>query len=100
METRTASHLDEERERMEWKKKGREGKKVEEKDSTVPLTSKWTNTRGRLAGNPGVILSCPRNRVSLTAGTVDANTECITRWCGYVRALHCVYARESHTTTT
>ena len=43
METRTTSHLDEERERMEWKKKGREGKgregkgregkKVDEKDS-------------------------------------------------------------------
>ena len=39
--------------------------------NTVPLTSKWTNTRGRLAGNSGVILSCPRNRVSLTAGTCE-----------------------------
>ena len=30
-----------------------------------------SNTRGRLAGNPGVILSCPRNRVSLTVGRCE-----------------------------
>ena len=63
---------------------------------TVPLTSKWTNTRGRLAGNPGVILSCPRNRVSLTAGRCEYRVHhALVR----IRA-SAVYARTSHTTTT
>ena len=66
------------------------------KSNTVPLTSKWTNTRGRLAGNPGVILSCPRNRVSLTAGRCEYRVHhALVR----IRA-STVYARESHTTTT
>ena len=63
---------------------------------TVPLTSKWTNTRGRLVGNSGVILSCPRNRVSLTAGRCEYKVHhSLVR----IRA-STVYARESHTTTT
>ena len=63
---------------------------------TVPLTSKWTDTRGRLAGNPGVILSFPRNRVSLTAGRCEYRVHhALVR----IRA-STVYARESHTTTT
>ena len=64
--------------------------------TTVPLTSKWTNTRGRLAGNPGVILSCPRNRVSLIAGRYEYRVHH-----ALVRIRACtVYARKSHTTTT
>ena len=63
--------------------------------NTVPLTSKWTNTRGRLAGNPGVVLSCPRNRVSLTAGRCEYRVH---HALVQIRA-STVYARESHTTT-
>ena len=63
---------------------------------TVPFTSKWTNTRARLAGNPGIILSCPRNRVSLTTGRCEYRVHhALVR----IRA-STVYARASHTTTT
>ena len=63
---------------------------------TVPFTSKWTNTRGRLAGNLGIILSCPRNRVSLTAGRYKYRVHhALER----IRA-STVYARANHTTTT
>ena len=67
------------------------------KSNILHLTTKWTNTMRETRMQPGSTFVLARGSV-YHLPCVDANTECITRWCGYVRALYML--RESHTTTT